>query len=261
MKTIRLIHWNPQAAKERTKVLESAGYQVDSKPFDPAGLKSLKANPPAAVVIDLTRLPSNGRELGIYLRKQKATRHIPLVYVEGEPEKVERIQTLLPDACFTTWSRIKSTLKKAIAKPTVEPVVPASGFEAYKGTPLVKKLGIKPDMVVALVNAPKDFKATLDKLPQGVTFKNQLRGNYNLVIWFAKSSTDLKKRISMMKTKLGQCGLWIAWPKKTSGVQSDLTQPLVRKTGLAAGLVDYKVCSINSIYTGLKFTIKKNKTR
>ncbi len=259
MKRVRLIHWNAEEAKQRAKILVSTGYQVDCKSLDPAGLKDLKTKPPAAIVIDLTRLPSNGREVGIYLRKQKATRHIPLIYVEGEPDKVERIKKLLPDANYTSWSRIKSALKKAVSKPPKEPVVPTSSFEAYKGTPLVKKLGIKPKSIITLVGAPKNFKSTLGRLPASVTFKTQLRGSCDLMIWFVKSAADLEKRIDIIKIKLGAGGLWIAWPKKTSDVPSDLTQPLVRKIGLAAGLVDYKVCRIDETFTALKFTSRKSR--
>ena len=88
MPTVRLVHWNAAETADRAEKLRAAGYDVVCDPFGPADLRSLKDRPPAAVVIDLGRLPAQGRDLGLLIRRQKATRQVPLVFVEGQPQKV-----------------------------------------------------------------------------------------------------------------------------------------------------------------------------
>ena len=83
------------------------------------------------VVVDLGRSPSTGRDLALWLRKTKATRHVPLVIVEGEEEKTARVKRLVPDAVYTPWSRIRSSLRRAIARPPADPVVPDSALAGY----------------------------------------------------------------------------------------------------------------------------------
>jgi hypothetical protein len=181
---------------------------------------------------------------------------VPLVFVEGEPAKMQRIRTLLPDAVYTTWNRIRSSLRTALAKPPTDPVVPASSLAGYSGTPLPKKLGIKPGSIVSLVGAPNTFAEMVEPLPDRATLKRNARGARDLTIWFVTSQKTLERRMAPMAVA-GANGLWIAWPKKTSGATSDLTQAAVRKAGLAAGLVDYKICAIDETWSALKFTRRK----
>ena len=160
MPRVHLVHWNAVEAEERAGRLQAAGYQVDYETLDGASaLRALAEDPPAAVVIDLGRLPSHGRSVGMALRQRKGTRHLPLVFIDGDAEKVAAIKRILPDAVYTTWSRVRSSLKRAIAYPPAEPMVPPSNMDGYSGTPLPKKLGIKADSSVALVGAPLDFAA------------------------------------------------------------------------------------------------------
>ncbi len=256
-KPVCLIHWNAAEAEQRAARLRDAGYDVDCRPFTPALFRQLRANPPAAFVIDLGRLPSQGRDVGVGLRSDKGTRHVPLVFVGGDPDKVKRTRGLLPDAVYTTWSRIRSALGRAMAHPPSDPVVPKSRMAGYAGAPLVKKLGIKEHAVVALIGAPQGFQRTLGKLPDGVVLRSRAAARCDLALWFVKSQKALKRRIERMAALAEHGGLWIVWPKKSSGVASDLTQAMVRKIGLAAGLVDYKVCSIDATWTGLRFTRKR----
>lgn len=258
MSTIRLIHWKAAETGERVARLRAAGYDVNADPFDPSDLRRLKADPPSAVVIDLTRLPSHGRDVGVALRAAKATRHVPLVFVEGEPEKVARVRHDLPDAVFTTWSRIRSSLRRAIVHPPKHPVVPASRLAGYSGTPLPRKLGIGPDTSVILVGAPEGFERMLGRLPGGVRLRRQARGRGERVLWFPRSKEDLDSRLNRVAGLLAEKGgLWIAWPKKASGVETDLSQTVVRGTGLAAGLVDYKICALDETWSALLFARRK----
>ena len=98
----------------------------------------------------------------------------------------------------------------------------------------------------------------LHELPEGVAVRRHARGRSDVTLWFTKSLKELEGRIRQMGSRAEKGGLWIVWPKKTSGLESDLSQVIVRKTGLASGLVDYKVCSIDDTWTGLKFTSRKS---
>jgi hypothetical protein len=259
MTRVRLIHWKPEVAAKRIETLRAAGYEVQYQMLDGENYRALRNDPPAAFVIDLSRSPSLGRDIGTGLRVFKGTRHVPLVFVEGEPEKVERVKQTLPDATYTTWGKIRSALKAAIAKPPINPVKPESNLAGYSGTPLPKKLGIKPNSTVALINAPRGFETALGELPEGVTFIAETKKNSDLIMWFIRMRFELESRINQMRDLTSNGGLWIAWPKKSSGVASDLTENIVRDTGLAVGLVDYKVCSIDATWSGLKFAVRKTK--
>jgi CheY-like chemotaxis protein len=257
MTRIRLICWNRDQAKQNAKVLQAAGYSVNFDLPTPDALRDLINNPPAALLIDLSRQPSQGRDIALALRLKKATRCLPLVFVEGDPEKVAGIKQLLPDATYTTWPRIRNALRRAITHPPTDPIVPQSAFAGYAGAPLTKKLGIKPDSTVVLIDAPQDFEKTLGQLPNGVTIRRNNRGRRDLTIWFTKSQNDLHKRIKRMVPLAENKALWILWPKKTSRLSTDLSQKHVRATGLAAGLVDYKICSVDTTWSALLFTKRK----
>jgi hypothetical protein len=231
---------------------------VDYEPLSASGLRALREDPPCAIVIDLSRVPSQGRDLGLNLRKYKATRHVPLVFVGGTPEKVARVREILPDAVYATWDDIGTTLPFAIENPPVDPVVPASTMAGYSGTPLPKKLGIKPNSTVALDGAPTGFEDTLGKLPEAVTVTRDPGAEAAVTLWFVTSREDLETRIEAMFPAAKTGGLWIVWPKKASGVVSDLSQTVVRETGLASGLVDFKVAAIDATWSGLRFTQRKD---
>jgi hypothetical protein len=254
---VRLIHWNAEEAEERAKILETIGYRVIHTLIDPTGLREIRENPPDAFAIDLDRLPSQGRDLGMNIRKYKSTRHVPLVFIGGDPGKVKRIKKVLPDATYTNWDEIQHSMEFAIANPPSEPVTPGSVFDVYKETPLQKKLGLKPEMILALLDAPEDFDTTLGELPEAVTVRRQMRGKADLTLWFTHSKEDLERRIDRMAEFIGNGRLWIIWPKKASKMNTDLSQVVVRKVGLDAGLVDFKICSVDEIWSGLCFTRRK----
>jgi CheY-like chemotaxis protein len=247
MNSVRLIHWNADEAEERAELLRAAGYRVDcSLPRGPELLRKLQKNLPLAVVIDLSRIPSQGRDLALALRQYKSIRRVPLVFVGGDPDKVERIRQILPDAVYTAWSRMRSSLRQAIAHPPVNPMIPSSSMEGYSGTPLPKKLGIKADSIVALVNAPERFRDTLGDLPAGVQLITKTTGRRDLTLCFVRSRKELQRGIARVAQQVEDRPLWIIWPKKTSSLATDLTQQDVREAGLAEGLVDYKICAVDA---------------
>jgi hypothetical protein len=133
----------------------------------------------------------------------------------------------------------------------------------YSGTPLPKKLGIKDGFRVALVRTPPDVKAELQAAFDSCSLLTLGRSELDFVFLFAKSNAELEGDISLAARALAPAGmLWIAWPKKSSGVKTDLTENMVRDCGLAVGLVDIKVCAVTDIWSGLKFVIPvKNRPR
>jgi hypothetical protein len=255
--SIRLICWNAAEAKEKAARLESAGYRVDFEPFTPEVMHLVRQDPPAAVVINLGRLPSQGRDVALQLRQFKSTRQIPLVLCGGEPLKLPKIQALLPDAFYTTWENMLLVLAQVMRTPLTNVVVPESSFAGYARAPLVKKLGIRSHTTVALLDPPPGFEQNLPGLPEDVRWCSQAGVACDLVIWFVRTQTELFEGLPHVQPGIGKAGLWVVWPKKSSGVESDLTQAIVRQTGLAAGLVDYKVSAIDKTWTGLRFAIRK----
>lgn len=257
MHRIRLIHWNAAEAAERAARLPADKFRVDHKQLDTAGLRDLRANPPDALLIDLGRLPSHGRDVGVAMRQTRATRAIPLVFVDGDPAKVQGVRKLLPDAVFADWTNIRPALHRAIADPPSQPIAPESALAGYSGTPLPRKLGIKPGYAVATPGAPDDFRDTLGALPADVVFRSRVQGRCDLIVWFVGSRRELRQRIKRYGANAGPGGLWICWPKKASGVESDLSERVVRETGLSSGLVDYKIAAIDQIWSGLRFTRRR----
>lgn len=127
----------------------------------------------------------------------------------------------------------------------------------YSGTPLVKKLGIKEGSRVALVNAPKDFQAELGELPACVKFMKSTTKSLDLILFFVLSEPLLARDFTKLAARLTSNGMiWIAWPKKSSGVTTDLTFDRVQRIGLDAGLVDVKICAIDDTWSGLKFVYR-----
>ena len=127
----------------------------------------------------------------------------------------------------------------------------------YSGTPLVRKLGIKPAARLALIGAPDGFDETLGELPAQVAVRRSARGGFDVGVAFFSQRRALQRRLPALKDGLAPAGgLWIAWPKRSSGVDTDLSETVVRELGLAAGLVDNKVCAIDQVWSGLRFVYR-----
>ncbi|MEA2249287.1 MAG: hypothetical protein QOH46_3816 [Solirubrobacteraceae bacterium] len=128
----------------------------------------------------------------------------------------------------------------------------------YSGTPLPKKLGFKPGMTAAYVDAPEGFDELLGQLPDGVTVRRQLRGPLDLIVCFVTARRDLERRLPRLRAALQPAGmLWIAWPKRASGVPTDITEDVVRDVALPTGLVDTKVAAIDDTWSGLRLVVRK----
>jgi hypothetical protein len=126
----------------------------------------------------------------------------------------------------------------------------------YSGTPLPRKLGIKPGTTLATLNAPADFAELLGPLDD-VRIRRDTRGRWDLLVLFVTSRRDLERRLPGIVAGLEQRSFWIAWPKRTSGIATDLTEDVLREVALPLGVVDYKVCAIDATWSGLKFALRR----
>jgi hypothetical protein len=123
----------------------------------------------------------------------------------------------------------------------------------YSGTPLLKKLGIKPESRVAVINEPPGFDGFAT-----VEAARQLRGRFDVIVFFTKNHAEFEKHLpALRKAMAPTAGLWIAWPKKASGVATDMTEQTVRAVALPTGLVDNKVCAIDDTWSGLRIVIRR----
>lgn len=126
----------------------------------------------------------------------------------------------------------------------------------YSGTPLAKKLGIREGSRVALLSAPGGFAKTLE-LPSGVQVKSDARGKHDVMVFFVTRKSELTRRFATLARALEpDGGLWIAWPKKASGVATDLSENPIRDVGITNGLVDNKVAAIDDTWSGLRFVYR-----
>jgi len=129
----------------------------------------------------------------------------------------------------------------------------------YSGTPLATKLGIREWHRVAALAAPADFERTLGDLPGGVALRRRLSGSapLDVIVCFVTRRADLERQLAGLRRRMTPAaGLWIAWPKKTSGVATDVTEDVVREIALPTGLVDNKVCAIDETWSGLRLVIR-----
>jgi hypothetical protein len=125
------------------------------------------------------------------------------------------------------------------------------------GTPLTKKLGVKEGSRIALVGAPGGFADALGPLPPGAELRPLDEGPADVVLAFATSRSALERSLPALTRSLAATGgLWVAWPKKAAGVDTDLSNQVVQEAGLATGLVDNKVCAIDAVWSALRFVVR-----
>ena len=129
---------------------------------------------------------------------------------------------------------------------------------AYSGTPLVRKLGIRAGEHVIAINAPARYEQLLEGLPDDVSISDRVAANAHFVHLFVRERADLEERLSDLRRKLDDAGvLWVSWPKKSSGVATDVTEDTIRAVALPLGFVDVKVCAVDDTWSGLKLMIRR----
>ena len=128
----------------------------------------------------------------------------------------------------------------------------------YSGTPLAKKLGISEGTTVVAVDAPKNYRGLLEPLPAAVRFAPKIDKTTDIVHVFSTKKSELARALGAYRKGLGpNTAVWVSWPKKSSGVRTDLTEDVIREVALPMGLVDIKVCAVDETWSGLKLVIRK----
>jgi len=187
--------------------------------------------------------------VAVQLRRYASTRPVPLVFAGGEEDQVARVRKLLPDATYVSWEGVLGGLKRA--RPLAKPVVPST-MDAYSQRELEPKLGVRDGTTMLLLGAPDGFGKALRRAELVEA------GPAQLVMLFCGDADELAAKFDDAKAAIAPGGsLWICWPKKSSGVESDLGQVEVRRHAMDRGLVDFKVAAIDQTWSGLRFARKK----
>lgn len=131
-------------------------------------------------------------------------------------------------------------------------------MSGYSETPLARKLGIKPGMLVGILNEPAEFRSALAPIPPGVTLIAQPDAGCDVIVVFGANAAHLRTGFEQaLRLVRAETALWVAWPKKSSGMDSDLSFREVQSLGLESGLVDNKVCAIDEQWSGLRFVVRR----
>jgi hypothetical protein len=252
-----VVHAHEAAGAACAKELAGLGYRAQWRRWSSPQIARAKVAPPAAVLIDLSRTPSLGRDVAIAMRSHRALLAVPFLLVDGAPEVVTNLQKFLPDAVPSERRRIKTSLASVLKKQPHGARL-LSVFAAYESAPLAKKLGIKRGGVVAVRDGPRGLRAKLGGLPSGAKLIAHGIAPRELTMWFVHSHAILVGEMLAMRQHARSGALWILWNKKASSEKDiRLTQLTVRKAGLDAGLVDFKITRVDEDWAGLKFTMNK----
>ena len=128
----------------------------------------------------------------------------------------------------------------------------------YSGTPLPQKLGIKPGTIIVAIDAPENYRKLLGQIPSGVNFATRPVGNTKFIHLFVKERRVLQTYLQSLRRKIAEdAAVWISWPKKSSGVPTDVTEDVIRAVALPIGFVDIKVCAVDDTWSGLKLMIRR----
>ncbi len=245
-----LAHSGP-AESTRAEELSALGYRVVGGPWSSPVIIRKKVELPCAVVIDLSRSPSTGRDIAVAMRSHRALVNVPFILVEGEPDKIATIKKLLPDAIATTWPRIGATLVKARAaslhrvgssfrcsRPTKE----NPGGEARHQAGNHRRIG---KFSAEFRRDARHASRWRENPPR--------KSSRDLTLWFVRTNDELRDRIVAMKPHAASGRLWIIWRK---GAET-LNQNIIRKAALDSGLVDFRISRIDDEWSGLRFTLRK----
>ena len=245
---VRLFHWKAAEAKPLIQQLRDDGYTVDyagdsvlQSPY-----RSLRESPPHAIVIDLTRLPARGRHLAAGIRSDRTIRSIPIVFVDGNPEKVEGIRAGLPDAIFTSRAKLGPALKRA--KPLASPASPP-----FSNRTTAEKLGIREDMRVAVVDPPTGYAKAIGTLPAGAWFEEDSADALPVTLWYVRDPQEYLARLPRMRELAGKSRLWVMYPKRQPGEKTAAEVGLffLRDAAMEVGLVHRKTCSVDKTWSGM----------
>lgn len=258
MPRVRLLHWNAQEAEAHIAALRRSKFTLEYDERNSTALmKSWRERPPDAFVIDLSRLPSHGREIAIALRQSPRTRCVPIVFCGGSEEKVNTIRSLLPDAVYCSLPELVSALRRAIKDPPTESIKPLPMMERYAHRTAAQKLGIVEFSRVSLVDAPPNALKILGELPSGVEISEDSTKTASVMLCFLHHAHSVGPTFSEVRHFAATIKLWALWRKGGTAAHGDVTERLVRESALDLGMVDYKICSVDSLWTAMLFARRK----
>lgn len=137
-------------------------------------------------------------------------------------------------------------------------IMPATQSVGYSGTPLSKKLGLKPGHRVLVLDGPRHYRRLLDPCPADIAFVSRVSAHVDVVHLFVTSEKVLERQLKMLRERLAtDATVWVSWPKKSSGVASTVGEDTIRALALPLGFVDVKVCAVTEIWSGLKLVVRK----
>jgi CheY-like chemotaxis protein len=233
-----VVHREAAEAVELAARLRRDGIAAEPYPYQGTkGFRELRANPPDAILIDLMRLPSYGRAMGAMLREGKATRSIPLVFLEGDPEKTQKVKETLPDAEFAPLPRVGAALRRAVTRPPSQPVVP-------EGPPVAVKLRLGDGASVGVVGAPEGFTIGGVELQRG-------RQDADVVLLFVRTVAMLARELRGFAELPQGRALWVLWQKRSSKSAGDVTFARINEVCAPLGLVGYKACAVDATWSAV----------
>ena len=250
---VALVHWRMAEAKPLITLLERADYEVHyGGEVKPIRATQLKQFPVVAAIIDLTRMPSYGKYWAAELRAT-SMKHLPIVFVDGEPAKVAMVKASLPDATYTTREKLLGVLKKL--KPVANPVKPSRMMLSTR--PNALKMGVKPGARVAVFDAPAGYGKIIGSLPDGAAFEEEAP-DADVTLWFVRDVDTYLTGLRRMRPLAAKSRLWVLYPKQQKGKAQTISQADVRESAIAVGLVDYKICSVDETWSGIAFAMKRS---
>jgi len=261
MARVYLVHWHDGECHDLAAPLRAAGYDVCCHSL-PNRAPSWGDFETEIAVISLARLPAHGREVADWVWSARKRRHLPVVFADGKPEKVAETKARFPDAIYCNQEEIVHVVDDIVSGGRSTAPAPkerrktAECAKSPSATPLAKKLGIVGGVRFALLNAPAGFVQTLNAPPEATSARSFSTG-CDVVLIFARSAAEMTKRLGVVRRSMKPtASVWLVWPKRTSGIATDLTDEVVRQLGLRSELVDVKVCAINETWSGLKFVVR-----
>jgi hypothetical protein len=249
-----LLHWKQEELRELK--IRIKGFTVDAyAPVSGEGLKGLvEKNPPDALLICLDRLPSNGHAVGYHYRSRKATRGIPIVFVGGLPEKVEKVRVSLPNVYFCAWDKVTETLTTAIANPPIAVPPLKRSYAEHTDRPLHEKLGIREGMRIALLGAPAPLEKLVPKIPFEIDVTDQPERDTDIALWFVRRPDDVEDGLSWITGRMAKPRVWIFYPRrKSAATAGGLTWTSLMETAARYSLAQYKVMRLNDDWSGVVF--------
>jgi hypothetical protein len=243
---IVFLHWKREEIRELASRILGCAIAC-YVPIAGEGMKGLKEYPiPDALVIALDRMPSHGRDIGYAFHRQKSTRQVPLVYVGGDPAKVEKIRELLPESTFTDWDRVSEAIRGAIANPAM--VLPRPGGE-ISTAPVYRKIGLEQGMRIALLGAPAPLEDLAPGLPSGIAIDEEPSIQTAMTLWFVRSEEEFAGGLPEIAPALGKKPrLWVFYQRGKG-----LTWTRMLEAAAAYELAQFKIMRLNERWSGVGF--------